>query len=157
MLIIKFIYSEKATKFCEISNVDLSYVVPVKSTVEILQNFLAFSEYMNFMICNLFLQDYDKFLFASVTKPTKKKKHEFHTILWRAGIVKSCRKTIETERLYQNLFLKVFLLYQSCNIQPKVIFSPLLKINWFGAGIAGNSSCNPSNLDSKVRLSSWKL
>ena len=45
---LKFIYSEKATKFCEISTVDLSYVVPVKSTVEILQNFVAFSEYMNF-------------------------------------------------------------------------------------------------------------
>ena len=27
---------------------DLSYVVPVKSTVEISQNFVAFSEYMNF-------------------------------------------------------------------------------------------------------------
>ena len=27
---------------------DLSYLVPVKSTVEILQNFVAFSEYMNF-------------------------------------------------------------------------------------------------------------
>ena len=39
-------YSEKATKFCEISTLDLSYVVPVKSTVEILQNFVAFSEYM---------------------------------------------------------------------------------------------------------------
>ena len=35
---VKFIYSEKATKFCEISTVDLSYVVPVKSTVEISQN-----------------------------------------------------------------------------------------------------------------------
>ena len=46
---LKFIYSEKAKKFCEISTVDLSYVVPVKSTVEILQNFVAFSEYMNFM------------------------------------------------------------------------------------------------------------
>ena len=44
----KFIYSEKATKFCEISTVDLSYVVPVKSTVEILQNFVALSGYMNF-------------------------------------------------------------------------------------------------------------
>ena len=33
----KFIYSEKATKFCEISTIDLSYVVPVKSTVKILQ------------------------------------------------------------------------------------------------------------------------
>ena len=45
---IKFIYSEKATKFCEISTVDLSYVVTVKSTMEISQNFVAFSEYMNF-------------------------------------------------------------------------------------------------------------
>ena len=46
--VVKFKYSEKATKFCEISIVDLSYVVTVKSTVEILQNFVAFSEYMNF-------------------------------------------------------------------------------------------------------------
>ena len=48
--ILKFIYSEKATKFCEIATVSLSYVVPVKSTVEISQNFVAFSEYMNFNI-----------------------------------------------------------------------------------------------------------
>ena len=41
---------KKATKFWEISTVDLSYVVPVKSTVEILQNFVALSEYMNFKI-----------------------------------------------------------------------------------------------------------
>ena len=45
---LKFIYSEKAIKFCEISTVDLSFVVPVKSMVEISQNFEAFSEYMNF-------------------------------------------------------------------------------------------------------------
>ena len=45
---LKFIHSEKAKKFCEISTVDLSYVVTVKSTVEISQNFVAFSEYMNF-------------------------------------------------------------------------------------------------------------
>ena len=45
---IKFIYSEKATNFCKISTVDLSYVETVKSTVEISQNFVAFSEYMNF-------------------------------------------------------------------------------------------------------------
>jgi hypothetical protein len=31
---LNFIYFEKATKFCEISTIDLSYVVPVKSTVE---------------------------------------------------------------------------------------------------------------------------
>ena len=41
---LKFIYSEKATKF----NLLLSYVVPVKSKVKIAQNFVAFSEYMNF-------------------------------------------------------------------------------------------------------------
>ena len=45
---IKFIYSEKATKFCEIFTSLLSYVVPVKSKVKILQNFVAFSEYINF-------------------------------------------------------------------------------------------------------------
>ena len=45
---VKFIYSEKATKFCKISTIDLSYVVTVKSTVEISQNCVAFSEYMNF-------------------------------------------------------------------------------------------------------------
>ena len=45
---VKFIYSEKATNFCEISTVDLPYVVMVKSTGGIWQNFVAFSEYMNF-------------------------------------------------------------------------------------------------------------
>ena len=44
----KFIYSEKATKICEIYTLLLSYVVPVKSKVMISQNFAAFSEYMNF-------------------------------------------------------------------------------------------------------------
>ena len=48
--ILKFIYSEKATNFCEISSVDLSYVVTVKSTAEISQNCVAFSEYMNFIL-----------------------------------------------------------------------------------------------------------
>ena len=46
--LLKFIYSENATNFCEISTVDLSYVVTVKSSVKILENFVAFSEDMNF-------------------------------------------------------------------------------------------------------------
>ena len=46
---LKFIYSEKATKFCEISTLLLSYVVPVKSKMEISQNFVAFSEYLTFI------------------------------------------------------------------------------------------------------------
>ena len=45
---LKFIYSEKGTKFCKIFTLLLAYVVPVKSKVEISQNFAAVSEYMNF-------------------------------------------------------------------------------------------------------------
>ena len=56
---VKVIYSEKATKFCEISTLLLSYVVPVKRKVEISQNFVAFSEYMNFTCCNLYLRGFD--------------------------------------------------------------------------------------------------
>ena len=47
-ILLKFINSEKATKFCKISSLLLSYVLPVKSMVEDSQNFVAFSEYMNF-------------------------------------------------------------------------------------------------------------
>ena len=48
LCLLKFKYSEKATKFCEIFTLLLSYVVPVKSKVKISQNVVAFSEYMNF-------------------------------------------------------------------------------------------------------------
>ena len=47
-LLVKFIYSEKATKFCEIFNSLLTTVHTVKRKVKILQYFVAFSEYMNF-------------------------------------------------------------------------------------------------------------
>ena len=49
-LVLKFIYSEKVTQFCEIPTLIFSYVVPVKSKVEILKFFVSFSEYMNFTI-----------------------------------------------------------------------------------------------------------
>ena len=45
---LKFRFSKKATKIDEISTLDLSYVVTVKSTVEISQNVVAFSENVNF-------------------------------------------------------------------------------------------------------------
>ena len=35
-------------KCCKVSIINPSYVVAVKSAVEILQSFVAFSEYMNF-------------------------------------------------------------------------------------------------------------
>ena len=49
-VVVKFIYSEKATKFCEISTLFLTVCIVVKSKVEILQYFVTFSEYMNFNI-----------------------------------------------------------------------------------------------------------
>ena len=49
---LKFIYSEKATKLCKIFTLLLSYGVPVKIKVNISQNFVAFSEYMNFTYKN---------------------------------------------------------------------------------------------------------
>ena len=45
---LEFIYSEKATKFCEIFLLLLTVCTLVKSKEKILQNFVAFSEYMNF-------------------------------------------------------------------------------------------------------------
>ena len=44
----EFIYSEKATKFCEIFPLLLTTVHTVKSNGKISQNFVAFSECMNF-------------------------------------------------------------------------------------------------------------
>ena len=49
-LVLKFIYYEKSTNFFEIFTFPLSYVVPVKSKVKISQNFVGFSEYMNFKL-----------------------------------------------------------------------------------------------------------
>ena len=48
ILQLKFIYSEKATKFFKIFSLLLSYALPVKSKMNISQNFVAISEYMNF-------------------------------------------------------------------------------------------------------------
>ena len=47
---VKFIYSEKATKFCEIFTYLLTATTLDKSKVKILQHFVPFSEYMNFSV-----------------------------------------------------------------------------------------------------------
>ena len=51
---VKFIYSEKATKFCETFPLLLTVCTVVKSKVKISQNFVAFSEYMNFKNVDFF-------------------------------------------------------------------------------------------------------
>ena len=45
---LKFIYFEKVTKFCETFTLLLTGTTQDKSKVKISQNFVAFSEYMNF-------------------------------------------------------------------------------------------------------------
>ena len=45
---IKFIYSEKATKFCKITTLLSTGTTKDKSKVEISQNFVVFQEYMKF-------------------------------------------------------------------------------------------------------------
>ena len=68
--ILKFIYSEKATKFCEISTLLLTTVHTVKSKVEISENFVAFSEYMNFNTKKHFIlmPETEAMLYSSYTK-----------------------------------------------------------------------------------------
>ena len=46
--VVKFIYSEKATQFCENSIEDLTVSTKDKSTVEISKKIVAFLEHMNF-------------------------------------------------------------------------------------------------------------
>ena len=48
--ILKFIYSEKATKFCKISTLILSSCTIDKSKAEISQNFVALSEHTSFTV-----------------------------------------------------------------------------------------------------------
>ena len=57
LVLVKFIYSVKATKFCEIFTFLLSYEVPVKSKVKISQSSVAISEYMNFTLIYLIAVD----------------------------------------------------------------------------------------------------
>ena len=47
-ILLKFMYSEKATKFCEIFTLLLTACTEVKSQMKILQNFVAFPKYMKF-------------------------------------------------------------------------------------------------------------
>ena len=47
-IVVKFIYSERATKFCEIFTLLLTGTTKDKSKVNISKIFVAFSEYMNF-------------------------------------------------------------------------------------------------------------
>ena len=55
---VKFINSEKATTFCKIFHLLLTVCTVVKSLENISQNFVAFSEYMNFNFCKPYLSGF---------------------------------------------------------------------------------------------------
>ena len=74
MTMLKFICSEKATKFCEIFPLLLTVCTVVKSKGTISQNFVAFSEYMNFIKVR---KSEEKFFLSSNTQ--KEKNNEFLT------------------------------------------------------------------------------
>ena len=64
---VKFIYSEKAAKFCEIFPLFLTVCTVVKTKGKISQNFVAFSEYMNFnLMKNKNSPRYDWLIFEDV-------------------------------------------------------------------------------------------
>ena len=67
------------------STLDLSYVVPVKSRVEILQKFVAFSEYMNF-INSLDTSPLDYFKIKENCKISKSFNHKMTFLLFK-GLV----------------------------------------------------------------------
>ena len=61
-----FIYSGKATKFCEIFPLVLTTVHTVKSKGNILQNFATFSEYMNFIFVLYLISFISSFYYVSI-------------------------------------------------------------------------------------------
>ena len=64
-ILVKLVYSEKATKFCKIFPLLLSTVHTDKSKGKIAQNFVAFSEYINFTYNNLFMGSFLEIIFSN--------------------------------------------------------------------------------------------
>ena len=76
---LKFIYCEKTTKFCGIYTLLLTVCAVVKSKGKILQNFVVFSEYMNFnnMGSPSFLCKQEIFFFAKILNRMFRTKDEY--------------------------------------------------------------------------------
>ena len=63
-----YTYSEKAMKFCEIFPLLLTVCTVVKSKGKISQNFVAFSEYMNFKKFRGDPKNFEKNCFSKIVK-----------------------------------------------------------------------------------------
>ena len=80
---LKFIYYEKAKKFCDIFTLLLSYVMPVKSKVKISQNFVTFLEYMNFTYVS-YLKDC--YIYRNLRIQTKSKSLPMPCVIFKKKI-----------------------------------------------------------------------
>ena len=76
---LKFIYSEKATKFCEIFTLLLTGKTKDKRKVKISQNYLAFSEHMKF---KRFRSSAYTIFWACGKKPINFKNASFSTVIF---------------------------------------------------------------------------
>ena len=81
--IVKFIYSEKATKFCEMFPLILTVCTVLKSKGNISQKILAFSEYMNFQ---------KKYYRGTGTLVFQKKVSETFTQAWSDWLLSDLQK-----------------------------------------------------------------
>ena len=107
---LKFICSEKDTKFCENFTLFLSYVLPVKSKVKILQSFVAFLEYMNFTRFIIFLLSSQ----SEYTNFRKTIKHFFiHFTIYKVQcanlkdlFIKICTRTLVKLLLFLYIFFE---------------------------------------------------
>ena len=98
---LKFIYSEKATKFCEIFTLLLTLCTVVKSKLQISQNFVAFSEYMNFTTCN------NNFFDLPPSQKYLRKNHRIYTqVHFLSSFFTLERKSVWIEQFDENNFMK---------------------------------------------------
>ena len=137
---VKFIYSEKATKFCNIFTLFLSYVVPVKIKVKILQIFVAFSEYMNFITQASFNMHLRLIYFESAKRfekktPTSNLNGWFFQILWYSQKTSTSKLTghkCSPHLLVELLLILKSVMFMSDNwFPPKQIIKHKQDLYWY--------------------------
>ena len=109
---LKFIYSEKATKFCEI--------FPVKSKGKISRNFVGFSEYMNFTIVSK-----EQYLFLNLCQ-----KHSFLNHL-NHNITTDCSRKLQIRNMSRTCCVqKLFFICFCYDIQNNFCTQHILDMFW---------------------------
>ena len=88
----------RTQNFCEITTLNLSYVVMVKSTLEISKNFVAFSECMNFTNYSIFFRAGS--VDALIVLATQSVKNDF---LYQEAFIATYRTFVSTHDLLEKL------------------------------------------------------